>query len=288
MGQTVLLVHGAWHGAWAWDRVLARLRSAGVEALAVDLPGHGGDPVAFGDLHGDAARVRQELDRMGRDVVLVGHSYGGGVALSAAVCGAPRVSASAATAGPIGSVTCVSPVAASGHYPPTTGENLRSAQLTITKHDLSYQVVMDGPIPTSTLLAAPDWDETYEVDVLLAKANGYGIADIVTNYNSVNDRPAARPRTGWTTGFFGHHEPSYTEAQRLRPALMIKGDTLDVSIPRAELPSLSTPLRWGIETGNSFLSPDGNEFDATYDCPTSFTWGGTGTNLTVKDGGILP
>jgi hypothetical protein len=133
---------------------------------------------------------------------------------------------------------------------------------------------MDGPIPTSTLLAAPDWDETYEVDVLLAKANGYGIADIVTNYNSVNDRPAARPRTGWTTGFFGHHEPPYTEAQRLRPALMIKGDTLDVSIPRAELPSLSTPLRWGIETGNSFLSPDGNEFDATYDCPTSFTWGG--------------
>ena len=79
MGRTVLLVHGAWHGAWAWDRVLPQLRSSGVEALAIDLPGHGDDHLAFGDLHGDAAWVRRALDRLGSDVVLVGHSYGGAV-----------------------------------------------------------------------------------------------------------------------------------------------------------------------------------------------------------------
>ncbi len=79
MGRTVLLVHGAWHGAWAWEPVLGRLDSAGVEALAVDLPGHGDDRAAFGDLHDDATRVRQELDRLGGEVVLVGHSYGGAV-----------------------------------------------------------------------------------------------------------------------------------------------------------------------------------------------------------------
>lgn len=79
MGRTALLVHGAWHGAWAWDRVLARLHSAGVEGTAIDLPGHGDDQAAFGDLHGDAAWVRRELDRLGREVVLVGHSYGGAV-----------------------------------------------------------------------------------------------------------------------------------------------------------------------------------------------------------------
>jgi pimeloyl-ACP methyl ester carboxylesterase len=70
-------VHGAWHGAWAWDRVIPMLSSAGVEVVAIDLPGHGDDAGSLGDLHGDATRVRDELDRMGQGVVLVGHSYGG-------------------------------------------------------------------------------------------------------------------------------------------------------------------------------------------------------------------
>jgi pimeloyl-ACP methyl ester carboxylesterase len=79
MARPVVLVHGAWHGAWCWDRVVPRLASAGIEATAIDLPGHGADPGPSGDLHGDAASVRRELDRLGGDVVLVGHSYGGAV-----------------------------------------------------------------------------------------------------------------------------------------------------------------------------------------------------------------
>ncbi|MGZ4769676.1 MAG: alpha/beta fold hydrolase, partial [Ilumatobacteraceae bacterium] len=38
---TIVLVHGAWHGAWCWDLVRERLESAGVHVVAVDLPGHG-------------------------------------------------------------------------------------------------------------------------------------------------------------------------------------------------------------------------------------------------------
>jgi pimeloyl-ACP methyl ester carboxylesterase len=75
----VVLVHGAWHGAWCWQPVLERLSAAGVEAIAVDLPGHGDDPGPMGDLHADADRVRQTLDEIQRPVVLVGHSYGGAV-----------------------------------------------------------------------------------------------------------------------------------------------------------------------------------------------------------------
>jgi pimeloyl-ACP methyl ester carboxylesterase len=67
------------HGAWAWERVLAELSSTGVQANAIDLPGHGDDHDALGDLHDDAARVRHELDRLGSEVLLVGHSYGGAV-----------------------------------------------------------------------------------------------------------------------------------------------------------------------------------------------------------------
>ena len=53
--------------------------SAGITATALDLPGHGEDEGALGDLHADAARVRETLDELGGAVVLVGHSYGGAV-----------------------------------------------------------------------------------------------------------------------------------------------------------------------------------------------------------------
>ena len=79
MERPVVLVHGAWHGAWAWERVLPLLTSAGVECFALDLPGHGEDQGPFGDLHADVARVRETLDELNGDVVLVGHSYGGAV-----------------------------------------------------------------------------------------------------------------------------------------------------------------------------------------------------------------
>jgi pimeloyl-ACP methyl ester carboxylesterase len=76
MARSVVLVHGAWHGSWCWERVVPLVREAGVVVIAVDLPSRA-DPL--GDLHGDAAHVRSVLDAAGGDVVLVGHSYGGAV-----------------------------------------------------------------------------------------------------------------------------------------------------------------------------------------------------------------
>src|SRR3954454_10384245 len=85
----VMLVHGAWHGGWCFDRVVEILTAAGVPVVAPDLPGHGGDPGPFTDLHGDSARVAEVLD--GRsDCVLLGHSYGGAVITEAGVHPAVR------------------------------------------------------------------------------------------------------------------------------------------------------------------------------------------------------
>jgi len=78
MAAEVLLVHGAWHGGWCFDRVVAQLTASGVSVIAPDLPGHGDDPGPFTDLHGDAARVTAILDELS-EVVLLGHSYGGAV-----------------------------------------------------------------------------------------------------------------------------------------------------------------------------------------------------------------
>ncbi len=79
MPATAVLVHGAWHGAWCFDRVLPLLAEAGVPSVAIDLPGHGADTRPLTDLHGDAAHVRAVLDAIDGPVVLLGHSYGGAV-----------------------------------------------------------------------------------------------------------------------------------------------------------------------------------------------------------------
>lgn len=80
----VVLVHGAWHGGWCFTKVVNALHELGVPVFAPDLPGHGSDPGAFGDLAADAARVRLLLDDIDGPVVLLGHSYGGLVISEAA------------------------------------------------------------------------------------------------------------------------------------------------------------------------------------------------------------
>ena len=36
-----VLVHGAFHGGWCYEKVVPLLEAAGHTAIAVDLPGHG-------------------------------------------------------------------------------------------------------------------------------------------------------------------------------------------------------------------------------------------------------
>lgn len=84
MDATVILVHGAFHGAWCWTRVLKALSARDVPAVALDLPGHGASDKPLGGLAEDAAELRALLRRCGGPVVLCGHSYGGLVITEAA------------------------------------------------------------------------------------------------------------------------------------------------------------------------------------------------------------
>lgn len=84
----VVLVHGAWHGAWCFSALQAELDQRGIASLAIDLPGHGASAASLTDMHGDAQCVVDTLAVLrsrGIDrVVLVGHSYGGAVISQAA------------------------------------------------------------------------------------------------------------------------------------------------------------------------------------------------------------
>jgi pimeloyl-ACP methyl ester carboxylesterase len=82
---TLMLVHGAWHGAWCWDKIRTRLDAAGVASIALDLPGHGASGSPLGDLVDDTDSVSRAIDAVDGPVVLVGHSYGGAVITGAGV-----------------------------------------------------------------------------------------------------------------------------------------------------------------------------------------------------------
>jgi pimeloyl-ACP methyl ester carboxylesterase len=77
---TVVLVHGAWHGAWCWDEVAERLRADGTPVVAVDMP----SVAAGGDMYDDARAVRDAIAAVDGETVVVGHSYGGVVITEAA------------------------------------------------------------------------------------------------------------------------------------------------------------------------------------------------------------
>lgn len=81
---TFVLVHGAWHGGWAWERVVPRLRAAGADVVVpeltldrdVGLDDHVEELVAVLDSSPPPAA--------GGETVLVGHSYAGLVVRQAA------------------------------------------------------------------------------------------------------------------------------------------------------------------------------------------------------------
>jgi len=84
--STFVLVHGAWHGAWCWERVAALLRETGHRVFAPDLPGHGADatPAWRVTLGRYARRVREAARESGGRAIAVGHSMGGVVITQAA------------------------------------------------------------------------------------------------------------------------------------------------------------------------------------------------------------
>jgi pimeloyl-ACP methyl ester carboxylesterase len=90
---TFVLVHGAWHGAWAWTGVVTELERLGHRAFAPTIRGHGPGEDRHGVTQEDfvASLVDFVNSRDLTSVVLVAHSWGGYVVAPAVPLLAPRL-----------------------------------------------------------------------------------------------------------------------------------------------------------------------------------------------------
>jgi len=96
----LVLLHGQPGSPADWQEVTRRL-PAQLHAVAPDRPGYGFSPLPPGGFAVNARAVLDDLDTRGiTRAVLVGHSYGGGVALAAASLAPGRVAVAAASLAP--------------------------------------------------------------------------------------------------------------------------------------------------------------------------------------------
>ncbi|MEO6123761.1 MAG: alpha/beta hydrolase [Ilumatobacteraceae bacterium] len=152
----VVLVHGAWHGAWCWAALQAELDSRGIASVAVDLPGHGVSTEPLGDLVGDAAHLDAVIATIDAPIVLVGHSYGGAVITEA--------SATSAVAAKVVHLVYLTA------YVPDVGESVMG-------------MARSMPPATTALSEAmvmADDHETFTIDPASAHATFYGRCDPIT------------------------------------------------------------------------------------------------------------
>jgi pimeloyl-ACP methyl ester carboxylesterase len=95
MPYTFVLVHGAWHGGWCWQRVAEQLRRGGHTVFTPTLTGLGERTHLLGagiDLKTHITDVVNVMTWEGlSDVVLCGHSYGGMIISGVAEAMAPAI-----------------------------------------------------------------------------------------------------------------------------------------------------------------------------------------------------
>ncbi len=88
MAARFVLVHGAWHGGWCWQRLAPLLEAAGHTVIAPTLTGLAERATEATPLVGLSTHVEDVLADLeqstDRPTVLVGHSYGASVVAAAA------------------------------------------------------------------------------------------------------------------------------------------------------------------------------------------------------------
>ena len=225
----IVLVHGAWMGAAAWQRVAALLRAMGHAVLVPELPAHGDDqtPASSVSL---GVYVRHVLDVIGdrRDIVLVGHSFGGIVTAAVAEAAPERLRRLVHVAG----------------YLPRDGESAYALSQRDAESLVGRYWRQDDPQRHSpAFIAADGIVETFCADCSAADA-----AWPVERHRAEPVPPLATP-VALTASRFGAVPKAYvltTQDRTISPALQramaaAGGVTRMIELPTSHAPMLSAP-----------------------------------------------
>lgn len=81
----LLLIAGAWHGPWLWEKVMPVLMARGWNVQTMDLPTSAADPHSpRAGFYDDAAAIHHRIKAIDGPVVVVAHSYGAAAATQGA------------------------------------------------------------------------------------------------------------------------------------------------------------------------------------------------------------
>jgi esterase/lipase len=77
--KTYILIHGSWHSAWNWHKVIPLLQKQGHKVIAIDLLGMGRDktPIREVKFKDNVVRICDLINELDSKVILVGHSKNG-------------------------------------------------------------------------------------------------------------------------------------------------------------------------------------------------------------------
>jgi pimeloyl-ACP methyl ester carboxylesterase len=90
---TIVLIHGAWHGPWCWDKLRIALQTSGWKTTAprlLSVPMSETRPTA--GLHDDVAALLDHVEDIDGPVALVAHSYAGMPATQVAALSPDKIS----------------------------------------------------------------------------------------------------------------------------------------------------------------------------------------------------
>lgn len=143
----VVLVHGAWANGSSWARVVPLLQARGIDVIAVHNP--------LSSFEADVAATRRVIEGQTKDVILVGHSYGGAVITEAGTSSKVRALVYVAAFAPSDGESITTIVGSAGT--PEWFSELRAdagGMLTWSARGMAKYFAADLPAPEAALLAA--------------------------------------------------------------------------------------------------------------------------------------
>lgn len=143
----VVLVHGAWANGSSWARVIPLLQAQGLDVIAVHNP--------LSSFEADVAATRRVIEGQTKDVILVGHSYGGAVITEAGLGSKVRALVYVAAFAPSDGESITAIVGSAG-TPEWFGELRADAggMLTWSAQGMAKYFAPDLAAPETALLAA--------------------------------------------------------------------------------------------------------------------------------------